>query len=251
MSFRMPRGAAGRAPASLLKKRFSGRGRPRFSRRVLPSYSRRKMPRRWSSGTTRSTTSSRPGGQIGKEDVEAVGAAGLQPFLHLIGDHRGGADHGETGIAAEALGQLAHGEVVGPRHVDRLLARGLAGIGLGDLGQGAIGIEARGVMAERDGERGDGAVVMDEAVQQQALLLRLCLAVAHDDEGAGQDLQMVGVAARGRPCGPSHRRRSAGPRPGCWGRRRSPPPSRPRSGGHPPTSRPAPPRASPGWVARC
>ena len=47
------------------KKRFSGRGRPRFSRKVLPSYSRRNRPRRCSSGTTRSTKSSRPPGTHG------------------------------------------------------------------------------------------------------------------------------------------------------------------------------------------
>ncbi len=47
------------------KKRFSGRGRPRFSRRVRPSYSRRNRLRRCSSGTTRSTKSSRPPGTQG------------------------------------------------------------------------------------------------------------------------------------------------------------------------------------------
>jgi hypothetical protein len=51
--------------AFVLKKRFSGRGSPRFSRSVSPSYSRRKMPRRYSSGTMRSTKSSRPPGTYG------------------------------------------------------------------------------------------------------------------------------------------------------------------------------------------
>ena len=72
-------------------------------------------------------------------------------------------------------------------------------------------------MAERDRQRGDGAVVMDEAVEPQAASPAPRHAVADHDEGAGQDLQMVGVAAELSPCGPSHRRRSAGPRRCCAG----------------------------------
>ena len=79
--------------------------------------------------------------------------------------------------------------------VDHALAAALAGVGLGDLRQRAVGIEARGVSAERDRERGDGAVVMDQAVEQRALRLGLLDAVADDDEGAGQNLEMFGIAA--------------------------------------------------------
>ena len=54
---------------------------------------------------------------------EAVGAFGLEPFLHLVGDGLGRADHGEAGIAAEPLRELAHGEVLPPRQ-RRSRARG-------------------------------------------------------------------------------------------------------------------------------
>src|SRR4051812_18923723 len=44
------------------------------------------------------------GGQEREHDVEAVGAAPDQPFLHLVGDCFGGADKREPAIAADALG---------------------------------------------------------------------------------------------------------------------------------------------------
>ena len=50
-------------------------------------------------------------------------------------------------------------------------------------------------MAERDGERGDGAVVVDQAVEQRALAPGFIERVADDDEDAGQDFQVIAVAA--------------------------------------------------------
>src|SRR5262249_8549623 len=44
-----------------------------------------------------------PAGQVGKHHGETVGAFGGEPFLHLIGNGRGCADHGKPGIAAKAL----------------------------------------------------------------------------------------------------------------------------------------------------
>ena len=44
-------------------------------------------------------------------------------------------------------------------------------------------------------ERGDGAVVMHEAVEQRAFFLRLLDAVADHDEGARQDLEVLRIAA--------------------------------------------------------
>src|SRR5215813_3126050 len=49
-----------------------------------------------------------PAGQIGEHDREAVGAAGLQPLLHFVGDGRGRADHGDSFIAAAPLSELSH-----------------------------------------------------------------------------------------------------------------------------------------------
>ena len=50
-------------------------------------------------------------------------------------------------------------------------------------------------MAERDRERRDRAIVMDEAVEPRPLLARLRDGVADHDEGARQNLQMVAVTA--------------------------------------------------------
>ncbi len=52
-------------------------------------------------------------------------------------------------------------------------------------------------MAERDRKRGDSAVVKHQAVERGAFGAGLLDAVADDDEGGGQDLQMVAVAADG------------------------------------------------------
>src|SRR4029079_13810671 len=79
--------------------------------------------------------------------------------------------------------------------VDHALAAALAGVGLRNLRQLSVRIEARGVRAEDDRERGDGAVVMHAAVEQRALLLGLIDAVADHDEGAGKNLEMFGIAA--------------------------------------------------------
>lgn len=49
--------------------------------------------------------------------------------------------------------------------------------------------------AEDDGKRGDGAVVVHAAVEQGALLFGFIDAVADHDKGAGQDLEVLGVAA--------------------------------------------------------
>ncbi len=51
-----------------------------------------------------------PAGKIRKHDDEAVAGFGGKPFLHLVGDGRSRADHGQAGITAEPLGELAHGE---------------------------------------------------------------------------------------------------------------------------------------------
>ena len=119
-----------------------------------------------------------------------------QPLLHLVGDHRGRAEQRRAGIAAETLGKLPHGEVLAlcqPMARSRPLLLALVS---GISGNGPSGIEPRRVGAERDRQRGDGAVVVHQAVQLRPLLARLVQRIADHDEGAGQDLQMVGVAAQ-------------------------------------------------------
>src|SRR5215510_3467654 len=69
-----------------------------------------------------------PAGQVGEHDGETVGGFGGEPFLHLIGDGRGRADYGETGIAAKPLGELAHGELLALCELDRALPAALARI---------------------------------------------------------------------------------------------------------------------------
>src|SRR5579862_7329739 len=50
-------------------------------------------------------------------------------------------------------------------------------------------------MAERDRERRDAALVMNEAVERCAFLLCFLDRVANDDEAPRHDLQMIGIAA--------------------------------------------------------
>jgi hypothetical protein len=64
----------------------------------------------------------------------------------------------------------------------------LLAFALRDLGQRAVEVEDRGVVAERDRQRGDAAVGVHEAVEQGALPARLLRGVADDDEAAWQDL---------------------------------------------------------------
>ena len=114
-----------------------------------------------------------------------------EPFLHLVGDGRGRADHCEPGIAAEALGELPHRELLALRQLDSPLPAALAGIAFGDFGQWTIGVEARGIVAERDRQRGDGVVVVNEAVEPRPLGARLLHRVADHDEAGRQNFQMI------------------------------------------------------------
>src|ERR1700730_17554110 len=103
-------------------------------------------------------------------------------------------DNPAAAVAAGDLGQLADRQIVAPGAFDDPLATALAGVALGDLRQRAVEVEAGGVAAAGSRERGDGAGGVDEAVEQGPLLARLGGGLAHHDEGAGQDLDVVGVA---------------------------------------------------------
>ena len=116
---------------------FPGRSSPNSRAASCPRTRVRNRPRRCSSGTTRSTKSSSPPGQIREHDGEAVAGVRRQPFLHLVGDRRRRADQGEAGIAAEPLRKLAHREVLACAQA-RWRARGRSsGVALGDFGQAA------------------------------------------------------------------------------------------------------------------
>src|SRR5262249_728784 len=106
-------------------------------------------------------------------------------------DARGRADHGETGISAKPLGELTHGELLAPRELDCALPAALAGVAFGDFRQRPVGIEARGIVAERDRERGDGVIVVNEAVEPRPLGARLLYRVADHDEAGRQNLQVI------------------------------------------------------------
>src|SRR6266446_3718457 len=132
-------------------------------------------------------------GNVREHDVEAVAGVAQEPLLHLVGDRLGGADQGEAAIAAGDLGQLAHRQIVAPGAFDDPLAAALAGVALGDLRKRAVEVEAGGVVAECYRQRGDAAVGMHQAVEQCPLLARLGGGLADDDEGAGQDFDVIGV----------------------------------------------------------
>ncbi len=97
-----------------------------------------------------------------------------------------------------ALGQLAHRQPLALGHVDGALAAGLAGVGLRDRRQRPVRIELRRIHPQRDGQRGDRAFVVHQAVelgvQPPGRLHRL----AEHHHRARQHLDVVGVAP-GRP----------------------------------------------------
>ena len=71
-----------------------------------------------------------------------------QPFLHLVGDRFGRADKRKPTIAADALGELAHGELVARGEVYHALAAALAGVGFRNRRQRPVRIEAGRIGAE-------------------------------------------------------------------------------------------------------
>ena len=74
--------------------------------------------------------------------------------------------------AAEALGEPAHRQPLAPGQRDGALPPALALVRLRDLRQRPVRVEARGVHAERDGEGGDGAGLVHQAVEPGAVLVR-------------------------------------------------------------------------------
>ncbi len=72
----------------------------------------------------------------------------------------------------------------------------MAGVGFRNLGQRAVGIEAGGIVSKRDRQRRKTGFVVHLAVEHRELFARLLLAVADDHERAGQDLQVIAVAAQ-------------------------------------------------------
>jgi hypothetical protein len=96
----------------LLKKRFSGRGKPRFSRKVLPSPEEAAPPQFWDHVVDEIVEAA---GHIREHDVEAVAGFAVEPLLHLVGDYRRRADQRETAMAAGDLRQLADRQIVAPK----------------------------------------------------------------------------------------------------------------------------------------
>ena len=121
---------------------------------------------------------------------------GREPFLHLVGDRLGRADHGEAAEAAQPLRELAHGQVLALAERDGALAAAHRSVALRDIvGQRLVRIELRGIVAERDRQRSDGVGVVHLAVEQVALLLRLLLGFAQHDEAGRHDRHVLGIAA--------------------------------------------------------
>src|ERR1700748_419908 len=98
----------------------------------------------------------KPSWKIWKLYREAVGALGHEPFLHFFGNGCGSADHCKSGVAAEPLRELPHGEVFALREIDRSLLAAFGGITLWNVRQRPIRIEFRRVMAERDRQGANG-----------------------------------------------------------------------------------------------
>jgi len=75
-----------------------------------------------------------PARYIREHDVEPVAGVAPEPFLHLIGDHPGGADKCQTAIAAGDLRQLADRQIAAPGAFDDPFAAALAGVTLRNIG---------------------------------------------------------------------------------------------------------------------
>ena len=133
-----------------------------------------------------------------------------QPFLHLVGDRRRRADDGEAAIAAEPLRELAHGQVLAPGQRDDALPAALAGVGLRESPAAARrdrSLEAS--CAERDRQRGDARCRNARGCRAGRASRCASSSVSPTTtKHAGQDLQVVAVAAELRPCGPSRRHRT-------------------------------------------
>src|SRR6185437_10038628 len=100
----------------------------------------------------------------------------------------------QPAMAAQALRQLAHRQPFALGKGDGALAPAFAGVALGNFGKRSVGIEFCRIGAERDRQRGDGALVIDEAIELRALLLRFGEAVANIDHAAGKNLDVLGIA---------------------------------------------------------
>src|SRR5438445_7852122 len=75
---------------------------------------------------------------VREHDVEPVAGVAIEPFLHLVGDHLGGADEREAAIAAGDLGELADSQIVPAGAFDDAFAAALAGVALRDLRQWTV-----------------------------------------------------------------------------------------------------------------
>src|SRR5262249_56077267 len=93
--------------------------------------------------------------------------------------------------AGRGWGELRGGELRAVRQFDGPLPAALAGVAFGDFGQRPIGVEARGIVAERDRQRGNGVVVVNEAVEPRPLGARVLYRVADHDEAGGQNFHVV------------------------------------------------------------
>lgn len=132
-----------------------------------------------------------PARQPGKHVVEAIRAALIKPAVHLVSDSFRRADEGQAGVAAGPRRKLADGQVLGACDSDDALAGALAGVGFGDLWQRSVRIEPRDVMAQHAVQRGNAAVIVDEAVGMGALGAGFLDATADNSKRRWQDLDTV------------------------------------------------------------
>lgn len=136
------------------------------------------------------------GRQEREGDIETVRTLLMEPLLHLVGDGLWCADEGKTRITAQPLGKLAHCQALASGKLDHPFTAGFAGVRFRNIRQGTVGIEAGNIVAERNRERGDCAVIMDETVEPGAFGFGLFDAVADENESARQDDNSVARTAR-------------------------------------------------------
>ena len=213
-------GRGGDVGPAQLKKRFSGRGKTEiFSQRLALIFAAEQAsPLQFRDDLVDEVVEAAR--HIGEHHVEPVAAVREQPFLHLIGDRRRRSDKRKSAETAGNLRKLADRKVVAPRQRNEALAPALAGVRFRDFRQRSVEIKAGRVAAERNRQRREATIGMDETVEQRPLAFRFVDRFADDDERAWQDFQMIGRAAEPSSPGSSRQRKSVAPRQASCRRRR-------------------------------
>ncbi|KAK1237307.1 hypothetical protein MKX08_002932 [Trichoderma sp. CBMAI-0020] len=133
-----------------------------------------------------------------KRHDEAVRGFLLEPRLPLVGNALRRADKGQAAVSPKPLGQLPHSQPFFLRHPHDVVPAGFAGVVVAQVGgQRRVRVELGGVCSKGNRQAGNGALVVDEAVELESLLLGLLDAIANDDHGGWENVDVLSLSAGG------------------------------------------------------